>query len=51
MLEFDGMQTLKQLQSNPKTSHIPIILITAKARSIDHHRFYKAGAKSQQNIL
>ena len=45
MPELDGMQTLEQLQSNPKTSHIPIIFITAKARAIDRQRFYKAGAK------
>ncbi len=49
MPEFDGMPTLEQLQSNPKTSHIPIIVITAKAKASERHRFYKAGAKGLIN--
>ncbi len=49
MPEFDGMQTLEQLQNNPKTSHIPIIFITCKAQASDRHRFYKAGAKGVIN--
>ena len=49
MPELDGMQTLKKLQSNNQTNHIPIIFITAKAQSSDRNRFYKAGAKGVIN--
>ena len=46
---FEGMQTLHQLQSNSKTSHIPIIFITTKAKSSERHHCYKAGAKGLIN--
>ena len=49
MPELDGLQTLAQLQSNPKTNHIPTIFITAKAQASDRYRFYTAGAKGVIN--
>ena len=49
MPEIDGMQTLEKLQNNPKTNHIPIIFVTAKAQASDRHRFYTAGAKGVIN--
>ena len=45
MPELDGIQTLAELQLNPKTKHIPTIFITAKVQSSDRRRFYAAGAK------
>ena len=47
--EFDGMEILEELQNNSKTSHIPIIFITAKAQASDRCRFYRAGAKGVIN--
>ena len=45
MPDLDGLQTLEKLQANPKTKHIPIIFLTAKAQASDRRRFYAAGAK------
>lgn len=44
MPEMDGLELCIQLKSNIKTSHIPIILLTAKNRSEDRIDCYKAGA-------
>lgn len=33
MPEWDGKETLKQLKANQKTTHIPVILMTAKTQS------------------
>lgn len=49
MPDIDGLQTLKKLQVNPKTKHIPTIFITAKAQASDRLRFYSAGAKGVIN--
>ena len=49
MPEVDGIETLKRLQLNPKTKHIPAIFITAKAQASDRRRFYSAGAKGVIN--
>ncbi len=49
MPKLDGMQTLKKLQSNARTNHIPVIFITDKAEASDRYRFYKAGAKGVIN--
>lgn len=46
---LDGLQTLAELQNNPKTQHIPTIFITAKAQASDRRRFYAAGAKGVIN--
>lgn len=32
--QMDGLTVLQMLRSNPLTQHIPIVLITAKARSL-----------------
>jgi len=39
MPEMDGRATLRALCSNPMTSHIPVILVTAKAQSPDGDTF------------
>ncbi|MDJ0531717.1 MAG: response regulator [Xenococcaceae cyanobacterium MO_207.B15] len=49
MPEMDGLETLVQLQNNPKTKHIPTIFITAKVQASDRRRFYAAGAKGVIN--
>jgi CheY-like chemotaxis protein len=46
---LDGIQTLKELQNNPKTRHIPAIFLTAKSQADDRRRFYAAGAKGVMN--
>jgi DNA-binding response OmpR family regulator len=35
MPEMDGWQVFQTLRVNPDTSHIPVIIVTAKAQSID----------------
>lgn len=35
MPEMDGLSTFENLQSNPKTSNIPIIMMTAKGRFVE----------------
>ena len=49
MPEVDGIETLKRLQLNPKTKHIPAIFITAKAQASDRRRFYSVGARGVIN--
>ena len=44
MPEIDGYQVCQQLKSNPATSDIPIIFLTAKAEIIDEHKGLKLGA-------
>lgn len=39
MPEMDGVATFKQLQENPTTKHIPVVLLTAKLQSMDKQRF------------
>jgi two-component system, OmpR family, alkaline phosphatase synthesis response regulator PhoP len=35
----DGLATFEELRANPKTQHIPVILLTAKAQTVDRQRF------------
>ncbi|NJP09460.1 MAG: response regulator [Leptolyngbyaceae cyanobacterium RU_5_1] len=35
----DGLSTFEQLQANPTTQHIPVILLTAKAQPADRRRY------------
>ncbi|GAB4377499.1 MAG: response regulator [Elainellaceae cyanobacterium] len=39
MPEMDGLATLQQLRANSATRHIPVILLTAKERSIQQSQF------------
>ena len=43
MPEMDGPTTYKQLQLNPQTSGIPVVLLTAKVQSADRERFAELG--------
>jgi CheY-like chemotaxis protein len=44
MPKMDGLSTLKQIKANPKTQHIPVIFLTAKAQSTDRNHFCNEGA-------
>lgn len=46
MPEMDGIEMCKQLKNNVETSHIPIILLTAKGRREDILDGYKSGAEA-----
>lgn len=35
----DGLATFEQLQANPATRHIPVILLTAKVQAADQRQF------------
>ena len=39
MPEMDGIATFNQLQSNPTTRNIPVVLLTAKLQSTDKQKF------------
>ncbi|MBD2438891.1 response regulator [Nostoc sp. FACHB-110] len=39
MPDMDGFQFYQQIKANPKTTNIPIILLTAKVLPDDHKRF------------
>lgn len=42
--DMDGTATFKLLQDHPVTAHIPVIFLTAKARSTDQRQFAELGA-------
>ncbi|MTJ13379.1 response regulator [Anabaena sp. UHCC 0187] len=44
--DMDGLITFEQLQSNPRTKHIPVILLTAKIQLSDQRRFASLGIKA-----
>ncbi|MTJ55137.1 response regulator [Anabaena sp. UHCC 0253] len=44
--DMDGLITFEQLQSNPQTKHIPVILLTAKVQPSDQRRFATIGIKA-----
>jgi CheY-like chemotaxis protein len=43
MPEMDGPTTFKQLQANPATASIPVVLLTAKVQGADQRRFAGLG--------
>lgn len=43
MPDMDGTATFRQLQSDPVTQHIPVILLTARAESTDDGQFASLG--------
>ncbi|MBF2067979.1 MAG: response regulator [Calothrix sp. C42_A2020_038] len=43
MPEMDGITTFKNLQANPLTNNIPVILLTAKVQANDQRRFAELG--------
>lgn len=46
MPDIDGPTTFQMLQANPSTAGIPVILLTAKVRSADRHRFEQIGVQA-----
>lgn len=40
MPDMDGPTTFQQLQANPATKHIPVILLTARGRTANHHHLF-----------
>jgi two-component system alkaline phosphatase synthesis response regulator PhoP/two-component system response regulator VicR len=44
MPKKDGWQVLKEVKSNPKTMHIPAIVLTAKNEDKDMFKGYDLGA-------
>lgn len=45
MPDMDGPTTVQQLQANPATKHIPVILLTARDRFIDNNLIIQLGIK------
>lgn len=43
MPDMDGPTTFRNLQANPATHGIPVLLLTAKVRSADRERFAELG--------
>jgi CheY-like chemotaxis protein len=43
MPEMDGPTTFKNLQLNPATAGIPVVLLTAKVQGVDQRRFAGLG--------
>lgn len=43
---LDGLETFQQLQANPQTGNIPVILLTAKTQIADRRRFEAAGVRA-----
>ncbi|MDB9527314.1 response regulator [Oscillatoria sp. CS-180] len=45
MPECDGIETLQRIQESSQAQTIPVIFLTAKARSADRRQLYALGAK------
>ncbi|RUR75972.1 response regulator [Chlorogloeopsis fritschii PCC 9212] len=45
MPDMDGTSTFQNLQANPTTKHIPVILLTARGRSTEAYKFTQLGVK------
>ncbi len=43
MPDMDGFTVLSNLQGNPATQNIPVILLTAKVQPADHHQYALLG--------
>ena len=43
---MDGPTTFRELRKNPITSHIPVIMLTAKVQSSDQKRFADIGVEA-----
>ena len=43
---MDGPETFRELQKNPATASIPVLLLTAKVQSSDQRRFADLGVKA-----
>lgn len=43
MPEWDGLMTFEKLQAEPKTKHIPVILLTAQVQAHKHRKFAELG--------
>lgn len=43
MPQMDGPTTFRQMQQNPETSGIPVLLLTAKVQGVDQRRFANLG--------
>jgi CheY-like chemotaxis protein len=43
---MDGPATFRELQKNPATAQIPVLLLTAKVQSSDQRRFADLGVKA-----
>jgi len=41
--DMDGVKTFQELQANPVTKHIPVILLTAKVKASDQDHFASLG--------
>lgn len=46
MPEIDGLATLKALNLNSATQHIPVLLLTATARAATQQQYAELGAKA-----
>lgn len=46
MPDMDGLTTFKNLQANPATQQIPVVLLTAKVQASDLRRYAELGMKA-----
>lgn len=46
MHRLDGKNTLKSIRANPRTKHIPVIIISTSSADIDVNDCYQLGANS-----
>ena len=44
MPTLDGFEATKRIKSNPRTSHIPVVVVTALGRTLDRERAVEQGA-------
>jgi DNA-binding response OmpR family regulator len=44
MPHLDGLETCRQIKANPRTAHVPVIMLSARTQAADEQAGYDAGA-------
>lgn len=44
--KIEGIEVLKRIKNDPRTQHIPVVVLTSSTRKADLEASYKAGANS-----
>lgn len=46
MPKLDGLEACRQIKTNPRTAHVPVIMLSARTQSSDEDAGFAAGARA-----